>query len=219
MCFSAATWASASLSATWIGKSAPSCEGTYNNQTTWLHLDYKFAPWNLPNNKYLRQAIAYAIPYDQIITGVYQNEARRWYGHAPSSYYGFTPIKRYNTDLAKAKAALVRAGFPGGKGLEQYASGMQLVYPAERAAAIEPFANLIRTSLQQIGVNVTLNPIPLGQFQDRHLAKKDIPMGIIDFGAPFAPDTGYAQQLFYASVDKGGLTSDNTLVFADFKSS
>lgn len=54
---------------------------------------------------------------------------------------------------------------------------------------------------------MSLNPIPLGQFQDRHLAKKDIPVAIVDFGAPFAPDTGYAQQLFYASVDKGGLTN------------
>ena len=181
--------------------------GTYNNQSTWMHLNYKYAPWNLPNNKYLRQAIAYAIPYDQIITGVYKGEARRWYGHAPSTYYGFSPIKRYDTNIAKAKAMLIKAGFPGGKGLEKYASGLHLVYPAENSAVLEPFANQIRTSLATIGVNLTLDPIPLGQFQDRHIAKKDIPMGIIDFGAPFAPDTGYAQQLFYASVDKGGLTN------------
>jgi peptide/nickel transport system substrate-binding protein len=190
--------------------------GTYNNQTTWLHLNYKYAPWNLPNNKFLRQAVAYAIPYDAIISGVYQGEARRWYGHAPSSYYGYVPIKRYDTDIAKAKAALVKAGFPGGKGLEKYADGLHLVYPAERSAALEPFANQIRTSLQAIGINLTLDPIPLGQFQDRHLAKKDIPLAIVDFGAPFAPDTGYAQQLFYASVDKGGLTNSENYSNAKF---
>lgn len=180
---------------------------TYNNQTTWLHMNYKIAPWNLPNNKYLRQAVAFAIPYDEIISGVYGGQARRWYGFSPSSYYGYVPMKVYDFNLDKAKAALVKAGFPEGKGLEKYAAGLQLVYPAERSAAIEPFANLIRTNLAKIGINITLNPIPLGQFQDRHLAKKDIPMAVIDFGAPFAPDTGYAQQLFYASVDKGGLTN------------
>ena len=181
--------------------------GTYNNQTTWIHLNYKVAPWNLPNNKYLRQAIAYAIPYQDIITSIYKGDARFWYGHAPSSYYGYSPIKRYSFDLNKAKAALVKAGFPEGKGLEKYAAGMQLVYPAENSATLEPFANIIRTNLAKIGVSMSLNPIPLGQFQDRHLAKKDIPVAIVDFGAPFAPDTGYAQQLFYASVDKGGLTN------------
>ena len=181
--------------------------GTYNNQTTWIHLNYKVAPWNLPNNKYLRQAIAYAIPYQDIITSIYKGDARFWYGHAPSSYYGYSPIKRYSFDLDKAKAALVKAGFPEGKGLEKYAAGMQLVYPAENSATLEPFANIIRTNLAKIGISMSLNPIPLGQFQDRHLAKKDIPVAIVDFGAPFAPDTGYAQQLFYASVDKGGLTN------------
>lgn len=181
--------------------------GTYNNQSTWIHLNYKYAPWNLPNNKYLRQAIAYAIPYDAVIENIYKGEARRHYGHAPSSYFGFTPIKRYEYNLEKAKAALVKAGFPGGKGLEKYTDGMKLVYPAESGAVLEPFSNLLRTELAKIGVNVVLDPIPLGQFQDRHLAKKDIPVGIIDFGAPFAPDTGYAQQLFFASTDKGGLTN------------
>lgn len=189
---------------------------TYNNQTAWLHLNYKYAPWNLPNNKYLRQAIADAIPYDEIIKSDYQGEARRWFGFSPSSYYGYVPMHTYDYNLTKAKALLVKAGFPGGKGLEKYSSGMQLVYPAERAPIIEPFANLIRTNLAKIGVNIVLNPIPLSQFQDRHLAKKDIPMAIIDFGAPFAPDTGYAQQLFYASVDKGGLTNSENYSNAKF---
>ncbi|MEZ5098433.1 MAG: ABC transporter substrate-binding protein [Thermoleophilia bacterium] len=181
--------------------------GAYNNQTNWMIMNYKVDPWGLPGNEKLRQAIAYAIPYDDIINEDYKGKAKRLYSLLPSAYNGYSPNELYTTDLEKAKALLAEAGYPEGKGLEQYSEGMALYYASERASFIEPVANRIRTSLAQIGVNISLNPITQTELSDRYLAKRDLPMALIDFGAPFGPDAGYALQLFYVSPDKGGLNN------------
>ena len=188
----------------------------FNNQATWMTMNYKFAPWNLPKNKLLRQAVAYAMPYDEIIKSDYRGEAKRWYGMVPSAYYGYVPYKLYNTNIAKAKALLAQAGFPGGKGLDKYASGLTLIYPAERAAVLEPVANRIRTALAAIGVPITLNPLSQTEVSDRENTKKDMPMSLIDYSAPFGPDTGYGEQLYYVSVAKGGLNNGQNYSNATF---
>lgn len=188
----------------------------FNNQATWMTMNYKIAPWNLPKNKLLRQAVAYAMPYADIIKSDYKGEAKRWYGMVPSAYYGYVPYHLYDTNIAKAKALLTQAGFPGGKGLEKYGSGLTLLYPAERSAVLEPVANRIRTALAAIGVPITLNPLSQTEISDRENTKKDMPMSLIDYSAPFGPDTGYGEQLFYVSVAKGGLNNGQNYSNAKF---
>lgn len=179
----------------------------YNNQTAPLILNYKTAPWGLPGNQKLRQAVAYAIPYSDIISSDFKGHARAWYGLFPSTYNSFLPLHIYNTNIAKAKALLAQAGFPGGKGLEKYPEGLKLYYPAERAGVLEPVANRIRTALASIGMNIQLSPISQTEFSDRYQTKFDLPMSIVDFSAPFGPDAAYSMQLFYVSLAKGGVTN------------
>jgi peptide/nickel transport system substrate-binding protein len=54
---------------------------------------------------------------------------------------------------------------------------------------------------------ITLNPIPQAEFADRFLAKRDLPMALVDYGAAFGPDAVYAVQLFFVSPDKGGINN------------
>jgi peptide/nickel transport system substrate-binding protein len=178
-----------------------------NNIVLMLGMNYKFSPWNSARNRLLRQAIAYAIPYDEIIKQDYLGGARRWHGLCESSYAGFVPFPRYETNLAKAKQLLAQAGFPNGEGLP--AAGLTVNFPVERSAWLQPILNRIRTSLGQIGVNINLAPISTSEYTSRRLTKGDMPMFMEDAARPLAPDVGYCALLWYVSKENGGLETDS----------
>ena len=187
-----------------------------SNRVLRLGINSNFGPWNLPNNKLIRQAVAYAIPYGSIVSEDYLGHAQQWYGPCESSYYGFKPIKTYRTDIAKAKALLVQAGYPGGKGLEKFAAGFQIFYIAERRALIEPIVNRIATGLAQIGITAKLSPVSQAEYSDRSLTKYDTPMFVSDQDRPLGPDIGYCALLFYVSKANGGLNNSSAYVNPKF---
>jgi peptide/nickel transport system substrate-binding protein len=178
-----------------------------NNIVLFLGMNYKFPPWNSPKTRLLRQAVAYAIPYDGIIKDDYLGKARRWYGLCESSFYGFVPIPRYNTNLAKAKQLMSQAGFPNGKGLPT--GGLTMSFAAERSAWLEPIANRIRTALRRIGMNIKLAPISITEYTDRRISKHDMPMFIGDDDRPLGPDVGYCSLLWFVSKKHGGLETES----------
>ena len=181
--------------------------GWYNNQSAYIYANYKVDPWGMPGNEKLRRAMAYAIPYQSIISSDYKGSARIWHGVVVSTYNDYAPVLDFKTDLTKAKALMAEAGYPGGKGLEKYPNAFSLTYPAERAATLEPVANRVSTNLRAIGMPVKLDPIPQAEFADRFLSKRDLPMALVDYGAAFGPDAVYAVQLFFVSPDKGGINN------------
>ena len=181
--------------------------GWYNNQSAYIYANYKVDPWGMPGNVKLRRALAYAIPYQSIISSDYKGSARIWHGVVVSTYNDYAPVLDFKTDLTKAKALMAEAGYPGGKGLEKYPNAFSLTYPAERAATLEPVANRVSTNLRAIGMPVKLDPIPQAEFADRFLSKRDLPMALVDYGAAFGPDAVYAVQLFFVSPDKGGINN------------
>ena len=179
-----------------------------NNKVTALGLNFKFAPWSDKNNRLIRQAVAYALPYDEILKSDYLGTATKWNGPCESTYYGAVPDTRYTTNIAKAKALLAQAGYPDGKGLPK--EGLVLNYVAERRALLEPIANRIRTALAKIGMNITLSPLSQTEYADRALTKHDAQMYLSDADRPLGPDVGYCALLWYVSQAKGGLvTGDN----------
>ena len=186
-----------------------------------LGLSFNFKPWNNATNRQLRQAVAYAIPYNDIFTSDYLGKARKWNGLCASSYYGFVSHPQYVTDIAKAKALMTSAGFPDGKGLET--DGLKLTYVAERRALLEPIANRIKTALAAIGMNLTLDPISQSEYTDRTLTKYDVPMFLSDQDRPLGPDIGYCSMLFYVAKKNGGLNTpfayDNPAFDALYKTS
>ena len=187
-----------------------------NNSGIALGVNFAFDPWKLPTGKLIRQAVAYAVPYADIIKNDYLGEAKPWTGMCPSNYFGYKPITTYKYDLAKAKALLAKAGFPGGKGLEKYADGFAVYYTAERRSLLEPIVNRIATSLAQIGITLTQKPISLAEFADRTLTKYDTPMFVRDQDRPLGSDVGYCSLLFYVSKAKGGLNSQSQFNNAAF---
>jgi peptide/nickel transport system substrate-binding protein len=142
------------------------------NALLYVGMNTTKAPFDNPK---IRQAVAYAIPYDRI----HENAL---YGRGAKMYGGTSPVKTtawpqptpYKTDIAKAKALMAEAGV--GAGFET-----TLSIDLGGATIGEPAAILIQESLAQIGIKVQINKIP-GATWRAALLKKDMPMILNRFG-------------------------------------
>lgn len=121
------------------------------------------------DNVMVRQAIAYAIPYQDILNTV-------WYGYAgplnsivpkgmPTSDFATWP---YTTDLAKAKSLLTQAGYPDGFETTLLTRSED---EEDQAAAV-----LIQSSLAKIGVNVKIEKLLTAAYASREFGQRDMPM-------------------------------------------
>jgi peptide/nickel transport system substrate-binding protein len=121
------------------------------------------------DNVKLRQAIAYAVPYEQI-----QNSA--FFGRAVPMYGGPATVEKavwpqafpYVTDLDKAKALMVEAGFPNG-----FETTLSL--DVGTATVGEPTVLLIQESLAKIGIKASIEKIPGANWRTT-LNKKELPL-------------------------------------------
>lgn len=182
-----------------------------NNRILALGINYRFAPFtDEERGRLLRQAIAYALPYDEIIRSDYLGDAKQWKGLVESTYHGYREDDRYTTDLAKARELMAQAGFPDGRGLPADSPAFTLNYVAERQTLLEPIATRIKTALAQIGIPIRLAPISQSELATRELAKFDMGMWLHDYTRPIGTDAGYAMLLWYVAKEMGGLiTTEN----------
>lgn len=116
------------------------------------------------DNPKVRQALAYAMPYEDIINIGANGRGTQSYGAAPNGVFPHsTDVKQYTYDLEKAKELLKEAGYEEGFPL-------RMTYASENSIE-ETFAPLIKDSLAQIGVDVSIEPM---QFNEQWtLAKTD----------------------------------------------
>ena len=142
------------------------------------------------NNRKVRQAVSYATPYDAILSIVYLNKATRMKTIYPSDYPYATPrFNPYRLDIGQAKRLLKQAGYPNGFSTTlYYNSGI----PEEEQIAV-----LMRTSLGQAGIRVSLTKLPPAIFTQK-LQQKQFPF-VIYPDQPIAPDPGYALYLYYVT--------------------
>jgi peptide/nickel transport system substrate-binding protein len=184
--------------------------GGYLNTSLFMIANFKTKPLDNPK---VREALAYAIPYDEIIRNSYYGQAKQAHGLIPSPYPGFhMPAATYSYDPAKARQLLAEAGFPDGKGLEAFPEAFKLYYLADREAILGPTATLLRTRLQQIGIPLQLEPLPSAQFADRQSVKRDLPLALVDQSKPLAVDPVYGMQLNFMTPPYGVSNQTN---FAD----
>ncbi|GAB4066293.1 ABC transporter substrate-binding protein [Ancylobacter sonchi] len=118
----------------------------------------------------VRQAVAYAIPYQKIMDAVMFGLGKPLYGAASNkvSQPVWPQAHGYNTDIAKAKELLAKAGYP---------EGFETTLSFDLGAAVvnEPLCTLVQESLGQIGIKVTLNKIPGANWRGE-ITKKEMPL-------------------------------------------
>lgn len=182
--------------------------GWFSNETVNLILNEQYDLWQGKDGRLLRQAIAYAIPYDAVIEAIFPADgARRWYGMAPSDVIGFEEVREYETDLNRARELLEEAGYPEGRGLEAESEALTLYYVVERRSWLEPLAVQIQTALAEVGIPIQLEPITQAEAATRALVRKDLPMAVLDWLYPYVPDAGYHVQLFFLPAELGGVNN------------
>ena len=126
------------------------------------------------DNAKLRQALAWAMPYEQIQTGAF-------FGRAVPMYGGPAEVSKpvwpqpfpYVTDIDKAKSLMKEAGFE---------SGFETTLSLDTGTATvgEPSIVLIQENLAKIGIKTTINKIPGANWRTT-LNKKELPLALNRF--------------------------------------
>lgn len=109
------------------------------------------------DNVKVRQALSYAIPYNDIIQIGVKGLGTQSRGPVPAGVWPWSPdVKQYTSDIDKAKELLKEAGYENG------GFSLRLTYAAENATH-EAYAPLIKDAYAQLGVDVTIEPIAFSQ--------------------------------------------------------
>jgi len=126
------------------------------------------------DNVKLRQALAWAMPYEQIQSGAFFGRAVPMYGGPAEVAKPVWPQPfPYVTDLDKAKALMKEAGLE---------SGFETTLSLDTGTATvgEPTIVLIQESLAKIGIKAGINKIPGANWRTT-LNKKELPLALNRF--------------------------------------
>jgi peptide/nickel transport system substrate-binding protein len=132
------------------------------NHMDFIAMNSQMAPFS---DARIRQAIAHALPYEQIFKSVFSGRGAPLYGGKPEAQPGIFPqASAFNLDLDKAKALLKAAG---------HAEGFEtsLLYSAGKAAYFDPLSLAIRDALGKVGIRLNIERLPGAQFDERTTAR------------------------------------------------
>jgi peptide/nickel transport system substrate-binding protein len=139
----------------------------YSNGLQYIGMNVTKPPFD---NLKVRQAVAYAIPYQKIMDAVLYGLANPMFGKGEGAP---TEVKwpqqsPYVTDMTKAKQLMQEAG---------YANGFEVPISFDLGFAVvnEPLCVLVQESLAEIGIRTTINKIP-GSNWRTELNKKEMPL-------------------------------------------
>lgn len=160
----------------------------YTNGVQYIGMNVKHPPFDNPK---VRQAVAYALPYQKIMDAVLFGLAKPMFGapaDAPTEVAWPQPHK-FNTDITKARQLLAEAGYPNG-------FETTLSFDLGFAVVNEPLCILVQESLGQIGIKTTINKIPGANWRTE-LNKKTMPL----FTNVFSGWLDYPEYFFFWCYD------------------
>lgn len=127
------------------------------------------------DNVKVRQAVAYAVPYEAIMSNaMYGRATKMWGAKGKATTAAWPQPAPYNTDPARAKKLLAEAGYPNG-------FETTLSFDLGQGTVSEPAAILIQEALAAIGIKTQINKVPGANWRAA-LLKKDMPLIINRFG-------------------------------------
>ena len=156
-------------------------------------LNLNFDPFK---DKKVRQAVAYAIPYEEIFKAAAFGQGVPMWGGAsakPADVSWPQPFP-YSTDIDRAKDLMAESAFKGGFKTE-FSINLSL------ASWMEPTALLIQESLAKIGIETTVDKIPGANWRTAALVEKRLPLHLENFGGWL----NYPDYYFFWAYIKGHL--------------
>jgi peptide/nickel transport system substrate-binding protein len=110
-------------------------------------------------DKVVRQALSWALPYDDIIELGTAGYSTKSVGYVPESLFPYNAdLPQYTTDLAKAKQLLADAGYANGEGIHT----LDVIYYSEDAVTSK-FAPLVKEAWEELGIKVNLHAVLASQ--------------------------------------------------------
>lgn len=137
----------------------------------------------------VRQALNYAINYDELIKYVERGNALRLHSTLPEGMWGKNyDVPKYNFDPKKAKELLREAGYPNG-------FETTILYSAERYGPFEHASVYIQAYLDNVGIKAKLNKVawPI-QLETMRAANFDL---ALQTWSPYYPDPAEFLWYFY----------------------
>lgn len=163
-----------------------------------IDMNVQMKPFDDPK---VRQAIAHAIPYKEIMESALYQRGVPMFGADPATTT-FPPTwptpSPFSTDIEKAKALLADTEHAGG-------FETTLSFDLSQATTREPIAVLVQASLAKIGIKVTLQKVP-GANWFANMASKKLPFVI----AEFYPWLDYPEYHFFWTYHGGNNSVFNT---------
>lgn len=136
-----------------------------------IGLNAKVAPFN---NVKVRQAIAYAMPYKQILSTVWSGYASPLNSIVPPNMPTADPSTwPYSTNIAKAKSLLAAAGYPHGFSTTLWTRSTD---SDDQTAAV-----LIEAALANIGVKLTIEKLDPAAYSQKLFTQRNFPMFFWDW--------------------------------------
>jgi peptide/nickel transport system substrate-binding protein len=132
---------------------------TDTNNFSWIFLNANRAPFN---NKLVRQALFYAVPYQQIIDQVYKGKANPVIGLLDPNSPGYDGdgLLKQTYDPAKSKALLAQAGVSTPV---KYEVMMSNAVPDMQQMAVQ-----LQSFAKDAGFEVTISVVPPATFSDKN---------------------------------------------------
>lgn len=154
-------------------------------ETVILGMNNEKKPWD---DKYVRKAVAWAIPYDDIISDVLFGKATRAYGPMNPQMLGYNgEYWYYDYDMAKAKEMLGKSAYPDGFSC---VLDIQTGNPEEETIAI-----IIKQNLSELGIDVRIRKSDRPAWLDIVYGKiGDI---FVDHFTPYVNDPGYFASVWW----------------------
>lgn len=145
-------------------------------------------------DKRVRQAMAYAIPYEQIFQQAAYGRGVKLFGGGETGSIAWPQPSPYTTDLDKAKSLLAQTAFKDG-------FEVPLAFDISQASWGDPAAALIQEGLARIGIKTTIDRVPGANWRTIALVQKKLPLILDGFGGWLDTPDYY----FYWAYTKGKL--------------
>ena len=160
-----------------------------------LGLNHAVEPFD---NKLVRQALSYAVPYERILDEVYYGFAQAEYGPLEKGIPGYqADAWYYSEDLDKARSLLAEAGYSDGFSTTLHISDSVPRWPQ--------MAELFQENFAKIGVDVEIQQSTLSAFSEKLFAREfEMWLGT---GIPWVADPWYAMFLTNDSEGYGNFSN------------
>lgn len=152
------------------------------------------------NNKLVRKALMYAIPFEQIRDVVYAGMLERLYGVIPAGFPGHNDeiVEHYKFNLAKAKMLIKQSGIDPTKYTIE-------IWYNQGNTQREKIATLLQQTWSQLGFKVAVRPLSWPTLLSR-TEKGDFQVYIIGWAPDYLDPDNYAGPLFYGGTRFSYLT-------------